>query len=332
MTSPQHTGTAGRSLGRGYLSAGAGYTPALPAALACRFWTRSAGHSTAQPRSPTSAGRSHLLHLCGDSGECAQPGMFPWGMVGLGGHPGETPQGTAGQGGQRRQHQGGQLGRLGIPHGGHQGRVGISDHPHEGQWGHSSRATPLTFGSGEPGSSWRPSSQSLSANLVQLRGFMGRLRRGAEPCGRQEGCCHHGWDPATPSHGHPHRVTPRPSLPEPCRPSPLLQVVPGQHMASRRQRLRRLRQARQSGAPPPRAAPPQNSSGPQSSSSAQGKGWVEVKEEAEWVSRPPYPPSPARPPYPRCVYPPPTPGASSLLHSRCVRPPIPPASPLLPAG
>lgn len=70
------------------------------------------------------------------------------------------------------------------------------------------------------------------------------------------------------------RVSP---LPKPCRPSPLLQVVPGQHMASRRQRLRRLRQARHSGAPPPRAAPPQNSSGPQSSSSAQGKGWRKRK-------------------------------------------------------
>lgn len=145
---------------------------------------------------------------------------------------------------------------------------------------------------------------------------MGRFRGGAEPCGRQQDACQ-------PRGGFRHplpRTTPGyPPPPKPCRPSPLLQVVPGQHMASRRQRLRRLRQERQSGAPPPRAAPPQNSSGPQSSSSAQGKGWGGQRE-GGGGQRGRHPPIPGV-----CV-------CVSIPGVGVSSSPIPGASPLLPAG
>lgn len=109
MTAPRRTGIAGRSPGHGCLFAGAGYTPALPVALACRFWTRSDGRSTARLRSPMSAGRSPPPHLCGDSAERAQPVMLPRQMVGQRGH---RPWGTARQDGSLDQPHRGSRGRV----------------------------------------------------------------------------------------------------------------------------------------------------------------------------------------------------------------------------
>lgn len=96
---PRSTGSAGRAPGRACLSAGAGCTPAPPAAPACRSWTRSGGRSTARPRSPRSAGRSRLPLLRGDSAGGCSDGQ------GHAGDPGDTRAGWAPQTGQPHRAQ-----------------------------------------------------------------------------------------------------------------------------------------------------------------------------------------------------------------------------------
>lgn len=231
MTAPRRTGIAGRSPGHGCLFAGAGYTPALPVALACRFWTRSDGRSTARPRSPMSAGRSPPPHLCGDSAERAQPVMLPRQMVGQRGH---RPWGTARQDGILDQPHRGSRGRVdslgcskrdsragSAPQTDPSGDGSAGGQSHRGQCGHSTR-DPFTFGSGQPGGSRRPSQHSLSANLIQLGGSVRRLRGGAEPCGRQRDGCRPRAGPR-----HPLPRTPAGRVPPASQALPSLTVATG---------------------------------------------------------------------------------------------------------
>lgn len=141
---------------------------------------------------------------------------------------------------------------------------------------------------------WRRAARRARASVGAAP--RGRARPARELRAGVRGACRAlrgGEEEAAPSAPRVPTPLPRPArAPRPGRPSPLLQAVPGQHMASRRQRLRRLLHARQSGGPPPRAAPPQNSSGPQSSSSEQGKGCGR----AEGQRRFPPPGNPRQPP------------------------------------